>query len=102
MSFELILAAMLVILYLAFCAWHSQGGGKLTRAETDQYITSIEKLPLPSKAVQVFIARLRLWAEAERRQASVHVQFDPLVPRVAAIYGRAGFHRDARTSQCTL
>lgn len=65
MSFELILAAMLVILYLAFCAWHSQGGGKLTRAETDQYITSIEKLPLPSKAVQVFIARLRLWAEAD-------------------------------------
>ena len=65
MSFELILAAMLVILYLAFCAWHSQGGGKLTRAQIDQYITNIEKLPLPSKAVQVFIARLRLWAEAD-------------------------------------
>jgi hypothetical protein len=65
MWFELILAAVLVILYLAFCAWHSQGGGKLTQAEIDQYVTGIEKLPLPEKAVQAFITRLRSWAEAD-------------------------------------
>jgi hypothetical protein len=65
MWFELILAAVLVILYLAFLAWHSQGKGKLTQAEIDQYIVSIEKLPLPEKAVQTFIARLRPWAEAD-------------------------------------
>ena len=65
MSFELILAAMLVILYLAFCSWHSQGGGKLTRSDIDHYITNIEKLPLPAKAVQAFTARLRPWAEAD-------------------------------------
>lgn len=66
MWFELILAATLVILYVVFWIWHSQGGGrKLTRAEIDQYIGSIEKLPLPEQAVQAFIARLRPWAEAD-------------------------------------
>lgn len=65
MWFELILVAVLVTLYLAFYAWHSQGGGKLTQAEIDQYVTSIEKLPLPEEAVQAFITRLRAWAEAD-------------------------------------
>jgi len=65
MWFELILAATLVILYVVFWAWHSQGGGELTHAEIDKYIASIEKLPLPEKAVQAFIARLRPWAEAD-------------------------------------
>ena len=65
MWFELTLAAVLVSLYLAFWAWHSQGGGKLTQAEIDQYLAIIEKLPLPEKAVQAFIARLRPWAEAD-------------------------------------
>ena len=65
MWFELIFAAVLVILYLAFLAWHSQGGGKLTQAEIDQYVSNIEKLPLPEKAVKAFIARLRRWAEAD-------------------------------------
>ena len=65
MWFELILAAVLVILYLAFWAWHSQGSGKLTQAEIDQYVANIEKLPLPEKAVQAFITRLRSWAEAD-------------------------------------
>jgi hypothetical protein len=65
MCFELILAAVLIILYLAFWAWHSQGGGKLSQAEIDQCVANIEKLPLPEKAVQAFIARLRPWAEAD-------------------------------------
>jgi len=65
MWFELILAAALVIAYVAFWAWHSQGAGKLTQAEIDQYLAIIEKLPLPEKGVQAFIARLRPWAEAD-------------------------------------
>jgi hypothetical protein len=65
MWFELSFAAVLVILYLAFLAWHSQGGGKLTQAEIDRYVAIIEKLPLPEKAVQAFIANLRPWAEAD-------------------------------------
>ena len=63
--FELILGATLIILYVVFWAWHSQGGGKLTQPEIDRYIAGIEKLPLPEKAVQAFIARLRPWAEAD-------------------------------------
>jgi len=65
MWFEFILAAALVIMYVAFWAWHSQGAGKLTQAETDQYLAIIEKLPLPEERVQNFIARLRPWAEAD-------------------------------------
>jgi len=65
MWFEFILAAVFVILYVAFWAWHSQGAGKLTQAEIDHYLAIIEKLPLPEKGVQAFIARLRPWAEAD-------------------------------------
>ena len=65
MWFEVILAAALVILYVGFCAWHSQGRGKLTQAEIDQYLAMIKKLPLPQEGVQAFIARLRPWAEAD-------------------------------------
>ena len=65
MWFEFILAAVLLSLYLAFLAWHAQGGGKLTQAEIEQYVADIEKLPLPEKAVQAFIARLHKWAEAD-------------------------------------
>jgi len=65
MWFEFILAAALVILYVAFWAWHSQGAGKLTHAEIDRYLAMIEKLPLPEQKVQDFIARLRPWAEAD-------------------------------------
>ena len=69
MWFELILAAGLVILYVAFWVWYSQGAGKLTQAEIDHYLAIIEKLPLPEKGVQVFIARLRPWAEADDGKA---------------------------------
>ena len=65
MWFELIFAAALVILYVAFWAWHSQGAGKLTQAEIDQYLAIIEKLPLPANGIQAFISRLRPWAEAD-------------------------------------
>jgi hypothetical protein len=65
MWFELILAAVLVSLYFVFRAWHSQGGGRLTQAEIDRYVANIEKLSLPEKAVQAFIARLRAWAETD-------------------------------------
>jgi len=61
---ELILAVV-IILYVAFWAWHSQGAGKLTQAEIDRYLEMIEKLPLPEKGIQAFIDRLRSWAEAD-------------------------------------
>ena len=65
MSFDIILTTTFVILYLAFWVWHSQGAGKLSHAEIDHYLAIIQKLPLPEKGVQAFIARLRPWAEAD-------------------------------------
>jgi hypothetical protein len=65
MWFELILAAALLVLYVAVWAWHSQGAGKLTQAEVDRYMARIEKLPLPAKELQAFAARVRPWAEAD-------------------------------------
>ena len=65
MWFELILAAVLMVLYLVFWVWHSQGAGKLTQAEIDQYLANIAKLPLPEKEFQEFTARVRPWAEAD-------------------------------------
>src|SRR5215472_12333201 len=65
MWFDVILAAAFVILYVAFWVWHSQGAGKLTQAEIDQYLAIIEKLPLPANGVHAFVSRLRPWAEAD-------------------------------------
>src|SRR6266481_1122710 len=47
--FPIVLAAAFVALYWIFCRWHSQGGGKLTKAEIDRYLAIIEKLPLPAE-----------------------------------------------------
>jgi hypothetical protein len=63
--FPIGLAAAFVALYWIFCRWHSQGGGKLTKAEIDRYMAIIEKLPLPAAGVEAFCARIRLWAEAD-------------------------------------
>ncbi len=91
MWFELILAAVLVILYLAFWAWHSQGGGKLTQAEIDQYLAAIEKLPLPEKAVEAFIARLRPWAEADDGKPFHMFNLMHFFPRVQPFPGAPDF-----------
>lgn len=69
MWFDFILAGVFVMLFVAFRVWHSQGAGKLTQAEIDRYLAIIEKLPLPEKGVQTFIARLRPWAEADDGRA---------------------------------
>lgn len=63
--FPIILAAGFIVLYWIFCRWHSQGGGKLTKAEIDRYMALIEKLPLPPEGTRAFCARVRPWAEAD-------------------------------------
>ena len=65
MLFELILGAAFVVLFLGFSAWHTQGAGKLARAEIDQYMGKIENLPLPEKKFMALMAGLRPWAEAD-------------------------------------
>jgi hypothetical protein len=91
MSFEIILAVILVILYLAFCAWHSQGRGKLTRSEIERYITNIEKLPLPEKAVEAFIARLRPWAEADDGKPVYMFNLIQFFPKLQPFSGAPAF-----------
>ncbi|HEY2120617.1 MAG TPA: hypothetical protein VGH37_15615 [Candidatus Acidoferrum sp.] len=91
MWFELIFAAVLVILYLAFLAWHSQGGGKLTQAEIDQYVAIIEKLPLPEKAVQAFIAHLRPWAVADDGKPVYMFNLIHFFPKVQPFPGAPDF-----------
>jgi hypothetical protein len=63
--FEIILGTVLLILYLAFWAWHSPGVHKLSKGEIDHYMAIIEKLPLPQEEVQAIAARLRRWTEAD-------------------------------------
>jgi hypothetical protein len=91
MWFELILAAALVILYLAFWAWHSQGAGKLTQAEIDRYLAIIEKLPLPDKGVQTFIARLRPWADADDGKPFYMFNLIEFFPKLQAFPGAPEF-----------
>ena len=91
MWFELILAAGLATLYVAFWAWHSQGAGKLTQAEIDRYLAIIEKLPLPEKGVQAFIARLRPWAEADDGKPVYMFNLMRFFPRVQRFPGAPEF-----------
>jgi hypothetical protein len=91
MWFELLFAAALVVLYVAFSAWHSQGAGKLTQTEIDQYLTIIEKLPLPEKGVQAFTARLRPWAEADDGKPVYMFNLIHFFPRVQTFPGAPEF-----------
>ena len=91
MWFELILGAALVVLYLAFWAWHSQGAGKLTQAEIDQFLMTIEKLPLPEEGVLAFIARLRSWAEADDGKPVYMFNLMRFFPRVQTFPGAPEF-----------
>ena len=91
MWFDLILAAALMVLYVAFWAWHSQGAGKLTQAEIDQYLAIIEKLPLPEKEVQAFTARVRPWAEADDGKPVYMFNLIHFFPRVQTFPGAPDF-----------
>jgi len=63
-KFEIILGIVLVVLYVAFWAWHSPWEGKLTKEEIAHYLASIEKLP-PEEKTNAVAPRLRKWAEAD-------------------------------------
>jgi hypothetical protein len=63
-KFEIILGIVLVVLYVAFWAWHSPWEGKLTKEEIAHYLASIEKLP-PEEKAKAVAPRLRKWAEAD-------------------------------------
>jgi hypothetical protein len=91
MWFEFILAAALTILYVAFLAWHSQGAGKLTHAEIDHYLATIENLPLPEERVQEFTAHLRPWAEADDGKPVYMFNLIHFFPQVRTFPGAPDF-----------
>jgi len=91
MWFEFILAAALMLLYAGFWAWHSQGAGKLTQPEIDQYLAMIEKLPLPEKRVQEFTARLRPWAESDDGKPVYMFNLIHFFPRLQTFPGAPDF-----------
>ncbi|HEU0208499.1 MAG TPA: hypothetical protein VFQ78_05930 [Candidatus Udaeobacter sp.] len=91
MWFEFIIAGALVMLYLGFWAWYSQGAGKLTQAEIDQYIARIEKLPLPAEEVRAFSVRLRPWAEADDGKQFYMFNLMHFFPRLQTFAGSPEF-----------
>jgi hypothetical protein len=63
--FQIVLGAGLLALYLVLWTWHSPWEHKLTKAEIDQYLGVMEKLPLPPGEAKAKISRFRRWAEAD-------------------------------------
>ena len=89
--FAIILGIMLLILYVAFWAWHSPWANKLTRAEIDHYMAIIEKLPRPSEEVQAIGSRLRRWAEADDGKPFYMFNLIRFFPQVRAFPGAPEF-----------
>lgn len=66
-SFELILGAILVAVFLAASAF--QATSKLTKAEVDRYMAVLEKaVPVEWEERNEFLVRLRAWGESDDGQ----------------------------------
>ena len=89
--FAIILGAVLLILYLAFWAWHSPRARKLTKAEIDHYMAVIEKLPLPPGEVQAIASRFRRWAEADDGKPFYMFNLIHLFPQLRTFPGAPEF-----------
>jgi hypothetical protein len=90
-KFEIILGTGLVILYLAFWAWHSPWKHKLTKSEIDHYMTTIEKLPLRPEKAEAIAARLRAWAEADDGKPVYMFNLIHLYPQLRTFPGAPEF-----------
>jgi hypothetical protein len=68
--FEIVLAAALAALFVAFCLWQTPGDrAKLTRVEVDDYLRQIDALaPMEAAEKAEFLARMRAWGEADDGQ----------------------------------
>jgi hypothetical protein len=89
--FEVILGAGLAALYLAFSAWYSSWGGKLTREEIDHYLSIIETLPHPQEGDREITARIRAWAEADDGRPVYMCNLIRFYPQVRAFPGAPEF-----------
>src|SRR5262245_51073067 len=89
--FQIILGGVLVILYLAFWLWHSPWERKLTKEEIDQYMASIEKLPLPQGEAKALASRFRPWAEADDGKPVYMVNLLHYLPQLHSYPGAPEF-----------
>jgi hypothetical protein len=96
--FEIILGTVLLVLYLAFWAWHSPRVHKLTRAEVDHYMAIIEKLPLPPGEVNAIASRIRRWAEADDGKPFYMFNLIHFFPQLRTFPGAPEFQGTPRES----
>jgi len=63
--FEIILAALLLGVFVAFNSWHAPGS-KMSQADVDSYISTLEqKLPWPAEEKGEILRHLRAWGDAD-------------------------------------
>jgi len=90
--------AVLLILYLAFWAWHSTWAHKLTKAEIDHYMAIIENLPMPPEKVTSIASRLRRWAAADDGKPFYMFNLIHLFPQLRTFPGAPEFKGTPRES----
>jgi hypothetical protein len=90
--FDIILGALLLLLYLAFWAWHSPWRHKLTQAEIDHYMAIIEKLPLQQEEAKAITSRIRRWAEADDGKPFYMFNLIHFFPQLRTFPGAPEFH----------
>jgi hypothetical protein len=87
----IIFGAALVVLYLAFWAWHSPWTGKLTKTEIDRYLAVIEKRLLPAEQIKAFTSRIRSWAEADDGRPVYMFNLIHFLPQLRTFAGAPDF-----------
>ena len=87
----IIFGAILLVLFLAFCLWHSPLKGKLSREEIDHYLEGAAKLALPGEEKQEASARIRAWAEADDGKPFYMLNLIRYFPQVRRFPGAPDF-----------
>ena len=79
--FTILFGAILVVLFIGFCAWHSPWEDRLTQAEIDHYMAIIEKLPLPAEEIEARAIDL-LRQDPQMRQEFLNRVAGPIANRM--------------------
>lgn len=88
---EIILAALLLILFITFAKWQLPGS-RLSQPEIDGYMARLEQgLPWPADERRAILQHLRAWAEADDGQAVYMLNLMRYYPQLRPIPAVAGF-----------
>lgn len=89
--FELILAALLLTVYLAFSALHASGNA-MDKAEVEGYIATLEQnLPWPADEKAEVIRHLHAWGEADDGKPVYMLNLMRYLPQLRPLPEVAGF-----------